>query len=138
MKCLKPAVGLAAAFLAAGFLWMDAGGVEPRAVGRGVAFAAAQDTAGEAIFKGKGLCHVCHGADATGTPLAPNLTDDVWLNTDGSVEGIIEIVTNGVPQPKEYPAPMPARGGADLSEEEVAAVAQYVSSLSEGAAGGGE
>ena len=67
MKRLKPAVGLAAAFLAAGFLWMDVGGVEPRAVGRGAAFAAAQDTAGGAVIQGKGLGQGCRRADGTGT-----------------------------------------------------------------------
>jgi mono/diheme cytochrome c family protein len=38
-------------------------------------------------------------------------------------------VTNGVPQPKEHPAPMPPKGGAQLSDDQVKAVAAYVYSL---------
>lgn len=134
MTRLSPAAALAAAFVAAGLLSMGAGAPKDVAAADRP-HPLAQDTTGEAIFKGKGTCHVCHGADATGTPLAPDLTDGEWLNTDGSVEGIVEVVTNGVPQPKEHPAPMPAKGGADLSEQEVQAVAEYVKSLSEGGGG---
>jgi len=90
----------------------------------------AQDTAGKAIFTGKGLCYACHGPDAKGTPLAPDLTDDKWLNIDGSVEAIVKLVTAGVPTPKEAAMPMPPKGGATLSDAEVQAVAQYVYSLS--------
>lgn len=134
MRHLSPVVALTAAFIAAGFLSV---GASPRTDGTAAAQPRAleQDTTGEAIFKGKGMCHVCHGADAKGTPLAPDLTDDEWLNIDGSVEGIVEIVTNGVPEPKEHPAPMPPLGGADLSEAEVQSVAEYVKSLSGGEGG---
>lgn len=130
MKRLTPAAALAVVALAAGFVWTDGG-----AAARSLRATQAADTTGEVIFKGKGLCHVCHGPDAKGTPLAPDLTDDEWLNIDGSVEAIVELVTNGVPQPKEHAAPMPPLGGADLSEDEVAAVAEYVKSLSEGGGG---
>lgn len=134
MRHLSPVVALTAAFIAAGFLSV---GASPRTDGTAAAQPRAleQDTTGETIFKAKGMCHVCHGADAKGTPLAPDLTDDEWLNIDGSVEGIVEIVTNGVPEPKEHPAPMPPLGGADLSEAEVQSVAEYVKSLSEGEGG---
>ena len=38
--------------------------------------AGAQDPdPGEAIFKGKGNCFTCHGREAKGTTLAPDLTD---------------------------------------------------------------
>ena len=46
----------------------------------------AQDSVGKAIFTGKGLCAACHGPDAKGTALAPNLTDDEWLHADGTLE----------------------------------------------------
>lgn len=126
MKGWITVVAVGAALGPAGLLAIDGGR------SAGLVAAAAADTTGEAIFKGKGLCHVCHGVDAKGTPLAPDLTDEDWINTDGSLEGIIEIIRTGVSQPKEYPTPMPARGGADLSDEDVEAVAEYVKSLGEG------
>jgi mono/diheme cytochrome c family protein len=87
-------------------------------------------SAGQKIFQGKGLCHACHGKDARGTPLAPNLTDSEWLNVDGSLPAIVALVKAGVPKPLKYPAPMPPMGGAKLSKAEIDAVAAYVKSLS--------
>lgn len=95
------------------------------------AAAVVQDSAlGRKVFAGKGICYTCHGLDAKGTPLAPDLTDAEWLNTDGSREGIESIIKSGVAKPVKHPAPMPPMGGAKLSAEEVAAVAAYVYSLS--------
>jgi len=88
-------------------------------------------TQGEGIFHTTGNCFTCHGADAKGTPLAPDLTDDQWLNTTGhNYEEIVGVVTDGVAQPKQHPSPMPAKGGAALTDEQVHAVAAYVFSLS--------
>ena len=87
-------------------------------------------SAGQKIFKGKGLCYACHGQDARGTPLAPNLTDSEWLNIDGSLAAIVGLVKAGVPKPVKHPAPMPPMGGAKLSKAEIDAVAAYVKSLS--------
>ena len=39
-------------------------------------------------------------------------------------------MTTGVPKPKEHPAPMPPKGGAPLTDDQVKAVAAYVYSLS--------
>ena len=58
---------------------------------------------GDSIFHGQaagGTCFTCHGQDAKGTPMAPDLTDQQWLNADGSLQSITNIVTKGVPQPK--------------------------------------
>lgn len=88
---------------------------------------------GDSIFKGQaagGICYTCHGMDAKGTALAPDLTDATWINTDGSMEGIVGIITNGVAQPKQHPAPMPPMGGAQLTQDQVRATAAYVYSLS--------
>jgi mono/diheme cytochrome c family protein len=88
---------------------------------------------GDSIFHGQvagGTCTACHGQDAKGTAVAPNLTDTEWLNGDGSYQFIVSTVTTGVPQPKQHPAPMPPKGGATLSDEQVKAVAAYVYSLS--------
>jgi mono/diheme cytochrome c family protein len=88
-----------------------------------------QQPDGRKIFEGKGNCAVCHGKDARGTPLAPDLTDAVWLNIDGTDAEIVAVVTKGVAKPVRHPAPMPAMGGAKLSRDEIAAVAAYVASL---------
>jgi mono/diheme cytochrome c family protein len=85
--------------------------------------------AGRAVFTGGGNCQSCHGADARGTPIAPDLTDDQWLNIDGSYGSIAQLVRTGVPRPKQYAAPMPPMGGASLTPEQVCAVAGYVYSL---------
>ncbi|HET7274984.1 MAG TPA: cytochrome c [Longimicrobiaceae bacterium] len=77
-----------------------------------------------------GTCYTCHGPDATGTPLAPDLTDDEWINISGEYEEIVELVHTGVPTPVSHPAPMPPMGGASLTDEQVNAVAAYVYSLS--------
>ena len=88
---------------------------------------------GESIFTGQGICYTCHGQDATGTQLAPDLTDDEWINIPEPVtrEKIQVLVKTGVLEPVEHPAPMPAMGGAQLSEEELEAVSAYVYSLSQ-------
>ena len=88
---------------------------------------------GDSIFHGRaagGTCQTCHGPDAKGTPLAPNLTDSQWLHGDGSFQFLVTTITNGVPQPKQHPGPMPPMGGAQLTPDQVRAVAAYVYSLS--------
>lgn len=89
----------------------------------------AQNTLGKSIFENKGNCYTCHGKNAGGTPLAPNLQDDEWLNVDGSEEQIKQLVKSGVPRPKRYPGAMPAMGGAKLKDAEIDAVANYVAGL---------
>lgn len=92
---------------------------------------AAQD-AGKAIFEGKGNCFTCHRKDGKGTPLAPDLTDNEWINFDSrpTADAVAALVKEGVAQPKQHPAPMPPMGGGSLSADEIAAVAEYVLSLS--------
>jgi mono/diheme cytochrome c family protein len=88
---------------------------------------------GDSIFHGQvggGTCTACHGQDAKGTAVAPDLTDNQWINGDGSYQFIVNTVTNGVPKPKQHPAPMPPKGGAPLNDDQVKAVAAYVYSLS--------
>lgn len=84
---------------------------------------------GRKIFTGTGNCYACHGSDAHGTAVAPNLTDTTWLNIDGSYAGIAGLVRSGVPQPKHFPTPMPPGGGAQLDQGQLCAVAAYVYSL---------
>lgn len=86
--------------------------------------------AGKQVFEGQGLCYTCHGQDATGTALAPDLTDDTWLNISGrNYDEIVELVKTGVAQPVEAPAPMPPLGGSNITDEQVDEVAAYVMTL---------
>jgi len=84
---------------------------------------------GRQVFSGPGNCFACHGPGATGTAAAPDLTDQQWLNIDGSYPSIIALVRSGVANPKQYPGPMPAMGGASLNDDQVCAVSAYVQSL---------
>jgi mono/diheme cytochrome c family protein len=90
---------------------------------------AAAQVQGRTLFEGKGNCWTCHGKDAKGTPLGPDLTDGEWINIDGSIDSIRVVVQRGVPKPVRYPAPMPPLGGARLSRAEIEALAAYVFSL---------
>ena len=88
---------------------------------------------GDRIFHGQvggASCTGCHGADAKGTPLGPDLTDTQWLWGDGSYASISKTITTGVPQPKKYRSPMPPMGGADLNSDQVSALAAYIWALS--------
>ena len=103
------------------------------AAGAGGAQSPQQVALGDSIFHGQvagGTCTACHGQDAKGTAVAPNLTDSEWLNGDGSYDFIVQTITTGVPKPKQHPAPMPPKGGASLTDEQVKAAAAYVYSLS--------
>jgi mono/diheme cytochrome c family protein len=87
---------------------------------------------GDRVFHGQaggGTCAGCHGADARGTPLAPDLTTGKFLWGDGTPAGIARTIANGVPNPKNYGSGMPPVGGAQLSPSEVSAVAAYVWAL---------
>jgi mono/diheme cytochrome c family protein len=84
---------------------------------------------GDRIFHGQvggATCTGCHGGDAKGTPLGPDLTDTEWLWGDGSYASIAKTITSGVPQPKKYRSPMPPMGGAQLSPEQMSALAAYI------------
>jgi mono/diheme cytochrome c family protein len=88
---------------------------------------------GDRIYHGRvaqALCYSCHGQDGKGTDTAPNLADAEWLNSDGSFNGIVQVVTAGVPNPKEHATAMPPMGGTRLSQEQIQAVSAYVYSLS--------
>ena len=91
---------------------------------------------GDRVYHGQSAtCVGCHGADATGTQLGPDLTDSKWLWGDGSLAAIAKSITEGVAQPKEYRAPMPALGGGQLSAADVSALAAYLWGLSHRNAG---
>jgi glucose/arabinose dehydrogenase/mono/diheme cytochrome c family protein len=88
---------------------------------------------GDRIYHGQvggAPCAGCHGASAKGTPLGPDLTANKWLWSDGSYPGITKTITDGVSQPKQYRSPMPPMGGAQLTPDQLSAVAAYVWALS--------
>ncbi len=94
---------------------------------------AAMVTLGARVFRGEvsgAGCTGCHGTDGGGSPLGPTLGSHRWLWSDGSFAGIRRTIAAGVPAPRKYRSPMPAMGGAELSDDEVAAVAAYVWTLS--------
>jgi glucose/arabinose dehydrogenase/mono/diheme cytochrome c family protein len=98
---------------------------------------AAQVALGARVFHGEaggGTCAGCHGSNARGTPLAPDLTNGKWLWGDGSLASIARTINDGVPDPKDYRSPMPPKGGAQLSTTDVSAVAAYVWALNHQAA----
>jgi glucose/arabinose dehydrogenase/mono/diheme cytochrome c family protein len=90
-------------------------------------------TLGERVYRGQvggAPCAACHGETAQGTSLGPDLTGKKWLWSDGSFAGIAKTITDGVPQPKQYRSAMPPMGGAQLTTDQINAVAAYVWSVS--------
>ena len=111
----------------------SAGGAAGGTAGGGTDTAATSQLValGDSIFHGRaagGICFTCHGPDAKGTALAPDLTDATWINIDGSRAAIANIVRTGVLQPKQHPGPMPPFAG--FTDQQLQAVAAYVYSLS--------
>jgi mono/diheme cytochrome c family protein len=76
------------------------------------------------------VCVACHGAAGMGGPVGPALNDQNWIHITGEFEEIVAITTSGVAQPRQYPAPMPARGGGPFTDEQIRAISAYVYALS--------
>lgn len=88
---------------------------------------------GDRIYHGQvagAACVACHGANGKGSPLGPDLTGKDWLWSDGSYKGIAKTINEGVPQPKKFRSPMPPKGGAQLTDDQIRALAAYVWALS--------
>jgi glucose/arabinose dehydrogenase/mono/diheme cytochrome c family protein len=88
---------------------------------------------GERIYRGQvggAACTGCHGDSGQGTPLGPDLTGKKWLWSDGTYAGIKKTITEGVAAPKQYRSPMPPMGGAQLTPDQVSALAAYVWAIS--------
>jgi glucose/arabinose dehydrogenase len=84
---------------------------------------------GDRIFHGEaagGTCAGCHSSDAKGTAVGSDLTSGKYLWGDGSVQALTHTIDTGVPKAKEHSGAMPPKGGAQLSQADVAAVADYV------------
>ena len=88
---------------------------------------------GDRIYHGQvggATCTGCHGSNAKGTPLGPDLTSNQWLWGDGSYAAVKKIITTGVAQPKQYRSAMPPMGGAPLTSDQISALAAYIWGLS--------
>ena len=87
---------------------------------------------GRALFTGAGRCGVCHAPTGRGGSLGPNLTDDDWIWVDTSMDvrqQIAVIIRDGISEPRQFPAPMPAQGGGSLTEVQIQALAAFVAQM---------
>jgi mono/diheme cytochrome c family protein len=85
---------------------------------------------GDALFHASGNCYACHGSKGEGL-VGPNLTDAEWIHSKGSYDEIVAQINHGVPKEESKSGiPMPPKGGATLSDDDVKAIAAYVHSLS--------
>jgi mono/diheme cytochrome c family protein len=87
---------------------------------------------GNRIYHQQGICFTCHGPSGEGTALGPRLNDQEWLHITGEYEEIVNIIRTGVANPRQYAAPMPPMGGANLNENQLRAVAAYVFAVTRG------
>jgi glucose/arabinose dehydrogenase len=87
---------------------------------------------GERIFHGQadgGTCAGCHGPDGKGSPVGSDLAGGKWIWSDGSPRSIARTIDVGVTKPKEHEGVMPPKGGVQMSQADVNAVAAYVWAL---------
>jgi mono/diheme cytochrome c family protein len=84
---------------------------------------------GRALFHGVGGCHVCHGANLEGTPIAPTLRAHKWKDAaNGDFPEILRVITSGVSGTAMVSHP----GG--ISDAQARLLAAYVWSVSRGRA----
>lgn len=92
---------------------------------------------GRLLYEGPGRCISCHGDDGRGVgPSGADLTDSVWVHSDGSFDAILAQIKQGVP--KEHSTVdrrMPERGASRLTDNQLRFVAAYVWTLSRQAGG---
>ncbi|MEX2530954.1 MAG: cytochrome c [Gemmatimonadota bacterium] len=85
---------------------------------------------GREVFLGEGGCHICHGPEGRGARgVGANLRDRVWWHSDGSYPALVRRIAEGVPRSEArniFSAAMPPRGGSDISDADLRAVAAYV------------
>ena len=75
---------------------------------------------GKAIFVKN--CVSCHGPEAQGASIGPNLTDEYWLHK-GGIKDIFKTIKNGVQEKGMIP------WGQQMSNAQIAAVATFIKSL---------
>jgi mono/diheme cytochrome c family protein len=102
---------------------------KPAAPGTGASYTPEMVAKGDALFHSSANCYACHGSKAEGL-VGPNLTDAEWLHSKGTYDDIVAQIKKGVPKEESKSGiVMPPKGGADLSDDDVKAVAAYVYSL---------
>ena len=79
-------------------------------------------TEGKAIFVKN--CVSCHGPEAQGESIGPNLTDEYWIHK-GGIKDIFKTIKNGVQEKGMIP------WGQQLSNAQIAAAATFIKSLQE-------
>jgi glucose/arabinose dehydrogenase len=129
----KPAANSTAAQLPPEGIHPDAGAQAQGSLPTPQGATAADVALGNRIYHGQvanAPCAGCHGDNAEGTPLGPDLTSSKWIWGDGSLPSIEHIITNGVAEPKNYRSSMPPMGGAQLTPSQVNAMAAYIWALS--------
>jgi mono/diheme cytochrome c family protein len=80
--------------------------------------------AGRKVFHGRGTCFACHGDKLQGGPVAPALTGPKWRHINGTFDGIIDRIDNGLPGTLMVPHP----GG--ITESQIFMVAAYIYAVS--------
>ena len=87
---------------------------------------------GDSLFN-NGSCTRCHGDDATGTRRAPSLTDAEWVQSEGDLEGIFQVIFWGVRRrdfaDETRRFEMNPQGGMSITWDQTRALAAYVWSL---------
>jgi mono/diheme cytochrome c family protein len=109
---------------------MGAGGAEPKLVARNLPAGVTQAMVDQGQQAFGTVCAACHGPGGKGTASAPALNDNQWIWITGQYPEIVARIKEGVPQPKQHPAPMPPRGGGSFTDEQVNQIAAYVYALS--------
>jgi mono/diheme cytochrome c family protein len=87
---------------------------------------------GKTLFAGAS-CAKCHGAGGMGGQNGPNLTDDKWVQIDGSYSAILKTIQTGVPKANikgTYPFSMKPMGGGTFTDAQIKSIAAYVYSIS--------
>lgn len=89
---------------------------------------------GDSIFN-NGSCQRCHGKGGIGAANAPAFKGIKWQHGNGSFEGIVKTIVDGVPATEikdpTHKFPMGARGGRQpLTDDQIKAVASYVFTIS--------
>ena len=79
-------------------------------------------TAGKEIFST--TCFVCHAADGGGNAIGPNLTDEYWINGDGTISAIYKVIKYGGRDGRGMQS-----WSGDLSAKKMQQVASYIKSL---------
>lgn len=82
-----------------------------------------------------GFCQKCHQQGGVGGERAPDLTDDEWVQCDGTIEGIKSVIISGVPKEKHsqpiYKFGMNNAAKMNLDDDTIDALAAYIHSLSQ-------